>query len=244
MDQHAYRPYGSLRWSQVSLDQKYRYTGKPFDDDAGIDSYYYGARYYDPVLCRFISVDPLADKYPDWSPYVYALDNPLKYTDPDGRWSLDRHNPGKRLFWEHNGNAGKALREASATTLRGLAECAGGASMAVTVGAAVAAPFTGGASEGLMAASFALSLAESGADFAANLLDPQPNGNVESAVNIVSATISTGSGMALTKSVPKFTPGQVRLAAAVIVLVFEVAEPIVENVVAPDDVDTREDKED
>ena len=43
------------------------------------------ARMYDPSLGRFLSVDPLAGKYPHLSPYVYANNNPLKYVDPDGR---------------------------------------------------------------------------------------------------------------------------------------------------------------
>jgi uncharacterized protein RhaS with RHS repeats len=47
--------------------------------------YYFGARYYDPGVGRFIGVDPLADKYPSWSPYHYTLNNPLRYLDPDGR---------------------------------------------------------------------------------------------------------------------------------------------------------------
>jgi hypothetical protein len=34
---------------------------------------------------RWISVDPLASRYPSWSPYTYTLDNPLTYTDPDGQ---------------------------------------------------------------------------------------------------------------------------------------------------------------
>lgn len=38
---------------------------------------------------KFISVDPMAEKYPDTSPYAYVLNNPLKYTDPDGRLVVD-----------------------------------------------------------------------------------------------------------------------------------------------------------
>ena len=44
-----------------------------------------GARYYDSDIGRWTSVDPLAEKYPGFSPYAYALDNPLKYFDLDGR---------------------------------------------------------------------------------------------------------------------------------------------------------------
>jgi uncharacterized protein RhaS with RHS repeats len=50
--------------------------------------YYYGARYYAAWTCRFVSVDPLADEYLEWSPYVYCADNPIKYIDPDGRTIL------------------------------------------------------------------------------------------------------------------------------------------------------------
>ncbi|MFC1480822.1 M91 family zinc metallopeptidase [Candidatus Neomarinimicrobiota bacterium] len=38
-----------------------------------------------PELGRWTQVDPLWQKYPGWSPYNYALNNPLKYVDPDGR---------------------------------------------------------------------------------------------------------------------------------------------------------------
>ena len=45
---------------------------------------YFGARYYDPEVGRWLVVDPRADAYPSLSPYVYVANNPLNATDPDG----------------------------------------------------------------------------------------------------------------------------------------------------------------
>ena len=50
-----------------------------------LDWYDYGARWMDPVLCRFTTMDPLCEKYYDTSPYAYCANNPMKYVDPDGR---------------------------------------------------------------------------------------------------------------------------------------------------------------
>ena len=43
------------------------------------------ARHYHPTLSIWLSVDPMADKYPSMSPYTYCADNPVKLVDPDGR---------------------------------------------------------------------------------------------------------------------------------------------------------------
>lgn len=60
----------------------YQYTGQELDSETGL--YYYGARFYDPVVSGFMSVDPLADQFAGWSSYTYTLNNPLRYTDPTG----------------------------------------------------------------------------------------------------------------------------------------------------------------
>ena len=60
------------------------FTGKEKDSETGF--YYFGARYYDPNLSGlFLSVDPMADKYPSISPYAYCAWNPVKLVDPDGK---------------------------------------------------------------------------------------------------------------------------------------------------------------
>ncbi|MFP5471667.1 MAG: RHS repeat-associated core domain-containing protein [Bacteroidia bacterium] len=57
------------------------------DEETGF--YYYGARYYNPQTSVWLSVDPLADKYPNMSPYIYTANNPVNYIDPDGRKITD-----------------------------------------------------------------------------------------------------------------------------------------------------------
>jgi RHS repeat-associated protein len=98
----SYDPYG-LVTSQTSyyttgaFANKQLYNGKELQDDAlagtKINWYDYGARMYDPELGRWHTPDPLAEKYPSSSPYVYVSDNPLKYIDPDGREKIIAVNP-------------------------------------------------------------------------------------------------------------------------------------------------------
>lgn len=66
--------------------QKYRYNGKEFQDELSLDLYDYGARNYDPVLGKWLSMDPLAEKLPFTSPFTYCLNNPIIMVDPDGQY--------------------------------------------------------------------------------------------------------------------------------------------------------------
>ncbi len=63
--------------------QPYLFNAKELDAETRL--YYYGARYLDPRISIWMSVDPMMEKYAGWSPYNYTIQNPLKYVDPDGK---------------------------------------------------------------------------------------------------------------------------------------------------------------
>jgi RHS repeat-associated protein len=74
----------SLDFSGAGAAWKYQYNGKEKQTDFGLNWLDYGARQYDPVVARWHSVDPLADKYLSISSFVYTLNNSIKYIDPNG----------------------------------------------------------------------------------------------------------------------------------------------------------------
>jgi len=83
-----YYPFGMQmdgRSYTSSNDARYKFTSKERDDyETGYD--YFGARYYDSRIGRFLTIDPLADvgKLQSWSPYHYSFDNPMRFIDPSG----------------------------------------------------------------------------------------------------------------------------------------------------------------
>ncbi|OAN63257.1 hypothetical protein A8B79_15700 [Balneola sp. EhC07] len=83
-----YYPFG-LKMSDFSYlnsgsdENKFTYNGKEFGGELGLNWYHYGARFYDPTVGRWLSVDPLGQFH---SSYLVNANNPLIYKDEDGEW--------------------------------------------------------------------------------------------------------------------------------------------------------------
>ncbi len=84
-----------------TLAEKYQYTGKERDTESGYD--YFNARNYHSEVGRFLSVDPLAGKYPGISPYAYVANNPINAIDPDGRDIVDAQGRHVNISFNKNG---------------------------------------------------------------------------------------------------------------------------------------------
>jgi RHS repeat-associated protein len=79
---YAYEPFGDTTTSGPSSNS-YQFTGRE-NDGAGL--YFYRARYYSPSFQRFIAQDPIGFAGGDANLYGYALNNPVSFRDPSGRF--------------------------------------------------------------------------------------------------------------------------------------------------------------
>ena len=77
----GYDSFGNL--VKGTLDETYSYTGREWDKEAGL--YYYRARFYDPLVGKFISKDPIGFDGGDVNLYSYVGQNPVNLTDPSGK---------------------------------------------------------------------------------------------------------------------------------------------------------------
>ncbi len=120
--QYSYDPFGSIasELGEDSNTSNYLYTGQEFDAESEL--YYYNARYYNPLLGRFLSKDPIihrGDGVLGYNEYIYVKNNPLKYTDPSGEINWD-------LLWEGT----KQTVLGGLNTVFGAVEVAGGVTLA------------------------------------------------------------------------------------------------------------------
>jgi len=77
-------------WS-VGSEYRFGFNGMEKDDEimGGDNCYTTSERLYDPRIGRWIKPDLLEAEATSWTPYRYAFDNPLRFSDPDGNFEID-----------------------------------------------------------------------------------------------------------------------------------------------------------
>jgi RHS repeat-associated protein len=114
-----YYPFGMAMSISTGQDkQPFKFGNKEFDPMFGLNIYDQVARGLDPVTGQFTTNDPLAEKYPWISPRAFALNNPLKYIDPTGKfidtlWDAASLALGINSFVDNvqSGNVGGAIAD-------------------------------------------------------------------------------------------------------------------------------------
>lgn len=113
VQKNHYYPFGIAFAEGTSTEQgkqPYKYNGKELDQMHGLNMYDYSARYMEPAIGKFTSVDPHAENYFSWSPYAYCGNNPIKRIDPTGMdWYEDEdgnalwHPSSDKTYEDKNG---------------------------------------------------------------------------------------------------------------------------------------------
>jgi RHS repeat-associated protein len=83
LQQDDYYPFGlEINHLTTSPKNEYLYNKKELQEET--QEYDYGARFYDPLIGRFNTIDPLSEQSKQWTTYRYGFDNPIRFIDPDG----------------------------------------------------------------------------------------------------------------------------------------------------------------
>jgi RHS repeat-associated protein len=104
IDRVTFDSFGN-KVSESALDKAFRFgfTGRELDPETGL--YYYRARYYDPLVGRFISVDSIGFQAGDTNLYRYVFNSPTQGTDPTGHDWWNELGQNLSNAWNGSGNA-------------------------------------------------------------------------------------------------------------------------------------------
>ncbi|HEX8577237.1 MAG TPA: RHS repeat-associated core domain-containing protein [Flavobacterium sp.] len=112
IEEDNYYPFGLKHKEYNSIingvAHKYKYQGKEWQDELGLNVYSYGWRDYDPAIGRFTKIDRFAEKYYKLTPYGYAGNNPVFINDIQGD-SLWINHRGNRYLYEYDKSNGGQL---------------------------------------------------------------------------------------------------------------------------------------
>lgn len=108
VETNEYYPFGLLASgisykAALTLENNYKFSSNElqageFAAGTGLEFYDFNARMYDAQIGRFMAIDPLSDNMPEWSPYSFAYNNPIRYGDPNGLEPEDDHQNDDREF--------------------------------------------------------------------------------------------------------------------------------------------------
>ncbi|MGK4910683.1 RHS repeat-associated core domain-containing protein, partial [Elizabethkingia anophelis] len=127
IEENNYYPFGLKHQgynsnSLASNAYQYKYNGKELQETGMYD---YGARSYIPDIGRWMSPDPLSEEYRRWSPYNYAVNNPVRFTDPDGMSVYDIIGATKQDAQKFKADVHKVLSDSKFAAVRGLIDVKG-----------------------------------------------------------------------------------------------------------------------
>ena len=107
-----YVPFGEvfIEERNNTWNTPYLFNAKEYDEETGM--YYYGARYYEPRISLWVSVDPRSEEAPEVSSYVYEHNAPTSRVDLDGKWDIKvsassnraQHPYAVYAVYDRNGN--------------------------------------------------------------------------------------------------------------------------------------------
>ena len=100
---HFASSFTIVHFQLSTINRTYTFSAKEKDTETGFS--YFGSRYYSSDLSIWLSVDPMSDKYPSLSPYTYCANNPVKLTDPDGRWIPGLDDDGNVTYTAEKGDS-------------------------------------------------------------------------------------------------------------------------------------------
>jgi RHS repeat-associated protein len=86
-----YYPFGKMFSANNTAENKYLYNGKELQNEF-FENYDYGARFYDPELARFHTIDPMAHLRESLTPYNFVSNNPIIRIDPTGALDGDYYD--------------------------------------------------------------------------------------------------------------------------------------------------------